>query len=64
MYNVSKGHILKKDGSVSLDVNRETVFSLFHLEEKEFTDLTPALSTARFSKKASEYKNVIAKSST
>ena len=33
MYNVSKGHILKKDGSVLLDVNRDTMASLFHLEE-------------------------------
>ena len=31
--NVFGGNILKKDGSVLLSVNRETVSRLFHLEE-------------------------------
>ena len=30
MYNVSKGNILKKDGSVLLNFNRETISSLFY----------------------------------
>lgn len=61
MYNVSKGTKLRKEISVLLNVNRETMSSLFHLEEEQFSDFTPTLFVARFSKKASDYKNVIAK---
>ena len=47
MYNFSRGNTLKKDGSVLLNVNRETVSRLFHLEEKQFSELTLALSMAK-----------------
>ena len=60
-HNVSKGHILKKNGSVMLVVNRETVPRLFQLKEQPFIDLTPVLFVARFAKKANDYKNVIEK---
>ena len=59
MYNVSKGNILKKDGSVLLNVNKETISRLFHLE-----DLTPTFSMSTFSKKESLYRNTIVKRST
>lgn len=62
MYNVSKGNILKKDGSVLLNLNTETISRLFHLEEQQFFDLTHALSIARFSEKVSVYRNTKAKS--
>ena len=62
MYNVPGGNILKRDGSVLLSINRETMSRLFHLEEQQFVDLTPALSMTRFSEKENIYRNTIAKS--
>ena len=48
MYNVSKGTILRKDIIFLLNFSRETVSSLFHLEEQQFANLTTALSTTTF----------------
>ena len=59
--NVSRGNTLKKDGSVLLSINRETVSKLFHLEEKYFIDLTPSLSTTRFSEQENVYRKAIPK---
>ena len=56
------GNILKKDGSIFLSVNRETIPRLFSLEEKQFVDLTPTLSVARFLEQENIYRNTIAKS--
>ena len=61
MYNVFGGNILKKDGSMLSSVNKETVSRLFHLEEQQFTNLTPTLSMTKFLDQANVYRNTIAK---
>ena len=43
MYNVSRGNILKKYGSMLLSANIEMVSRLFHLEEQQFANLAPCI---------------------
>ena len=61
-HDIRSGNILKKDKSILLNISRVIVSKLFHLEEKEFADLTPTLSWDRFLEKPDVYRNAIVKS--